>query len=155
MNRVTSMAQLRALKLLRPQLGMALIEALMASAVLGIGLVGAMQLTVKTLYMASENRQHTLAQQLAQEGMDCLMAQASTCPAEDLVTLQGVRYTRQANSTPRGADPIWDLRVSVEWTSNGGALSSSPAPAALRRITWHSSISTLPNWVGTPTVTPL
>ena len=93
--------------------------------------------------------------QLAQEGMDCLMAQASTCPAEDLVTLQGVRYTRQANSTPRGADPIWDLRVSVEWTSTGGALSSSPAPAALRRITWHSSISTLPNWEGTPTVTPL
>lgn len=139
----------------RPHQGMALIEALMASAVLGIGLIGAMQLTLKTLYVASENRQHTAAQQLAQEGMDCLLANASPCPVEDLITLQGVRYTRQTHVTPRGTDPINDVKVIVEWLPIGGGLSSAAAPVAVRRITWHSSVSTLPHWVGTPTPSSL
>ena len=61
----------------RAQQGMALIEALIASAVLGIGLVGATQLALKTLHMASASRQHTVAQHLAQEAMDCLHARTA------------------------------------------------------------------------------
>lgn len=131
----------------RQQTGLALIEALMASAVLGIGLVGAMQLTLKAIYMASENRQHTTAQQLAQEGMDCLLAKNKLCPLDELITLQGVSYKRQASSTARSADLISDLQVSVEWHPTGGGLSSTPVPAAVRRIDWHSSVSALPGWV--------
>ncbi|MFY8044078.1 MAG: type IV pilus modification PilV family protein [Rhodoferax sp.] len=130
----------------RQQTGLALIEALMASAVLGIGLVGAMQLTLKAIYMASENRQHTTAQQLDQEGMDCLLAKNKLCPLDERITLQGVSYKRQASSTARSANLISDLQVSVEWHPAGG-LSSTPVPAAVRRIDWYSSVSALPGWV--------
>ena len=44
------------------QRGMALIEALVASAILGIVLLGATQLTLKSLHLARENRQHIEAQ---------------------------------------------------------------------------------------------
>jgi type IV pilus modification protein PilV len=134
------------------QQGMALIEALIASAVLGIGLVGATQLTLKTLHMASESRQHTVAQHLAQEAMDCLHARASVCPGEEKILVQGVRYTRQARSTARGNGQIQDLQVSVSWAASGNnahgaALSSASAD---KRIEWHSSVSAVPAWVTGP-----
>ncbi len=134
------------------QQGMALIEALIASAVLGIGLVGATQLTLKTLHMASESRQHTVAQHLAQETMDCLHARASLCPGEEKILVQGVRYTRQARSTTRGNGQIHDLQVSVSWAASG-AKTSAAAPSGTsneNRIEWHSSVSALPAWVSKP-----
>ena len=130
----------------RAQQGMALIEALIASAVLGIGLVGATQLAHKTLHMASASRQHTVAQHLAQEAMDCLHASANaiSCPGQEIIQLQGVRYTRQTRSTPRGDGLVNDLQVSVEWTAS----TASTASTDNTRIEWHSSASTIPLWVG-------
>ncbi|WP_019431279.1 prepilin-type N-terminal cleavage/methylation domain-containing protein [Limnohabitans sp. Rim47] len=134
------------------QQGMALIEALIASAVLGIGLVGATQLTLKTLHMASASRQHTVAQHLAQEAMDCLRSQANAtlCPGQDDMQLQGVRYTRQTRITPRGDGLVNDLQVSVEWVGSGTGTSNNAAQGskASTRIEWHSSASTIPLWVG-------
>ena len=122
------------------QQGMALMEALVASAVLGIGLVGATQLTLKTLNTASESRQHTVAQHLAQEAMDCLHAQARTgiawCAAQTSVQVQGMRYQREARSTPRGDGALLDLHVRVQWA------------AADTCIDWHSSVSAVPGWLG-------
>ena len=125
---------------------MALIEALIASAVLGIGLVGATQLTLKTLNTASDSRQHTVAQHLAQEAMDCLRANPALCPAQDIIEHQGERYTRQARSTARGQGLV-DLRVSVQWPASG-ASSGPNVSAAEQRIEWHSSASGLPAWAG-------
>ncbi len=136
------------------QQGMALIEALVASAILGIGLVGATQLTLKTLNTGSESRQHTVAQQLAQEAMGCLQAQAKTgtplCPAQETLEVQGVRYTRQTRHTPRGDGQLTDLMVRVQWQAVGRrtpdkANSGLPADA---HIEWHSSASALPGWLG-------
>ncbi len=122
------------------QQGMALIEALIASAVLGIGLVGATQLTLKTLNTASESRQHTVAQHLAQEAMDCLHAQTQAgtalCPAQESLQVQGVRYQRETRRTPRGDGTLHDLHVRVQWSATDN------------RIEWHSSASALPGWVG-------
>jgi len=134
------------------QRGMALIEALIAAAVLGIGLVGATQLTLKTLHMASASRHHTVAQHLAQEAMDCLHAQANAtlCPGQDDIQVQGVRYTRQTRSTPRGDGLVIDLQVSVEWVASGTIASNpgEPGNKPRTRIEWHSSLSTVPVWVG-------
>ncbi len=127
---------------------MALIEALVASAVLGIGLVGATQLTLKTIASASISRQHTMAQHLAQEAMDCLRANAAQCSAQETIQLNGVSYTRQARSTPRGNGLLNDLQVSVQWSASvtaSGTASSSPTS---QRIEWHSSASTVPAWLG-------
>ena len=128
------------------QQGIALLEALVASAVLGIGLVGATQLMLKTIASASLNRQHTFAQHLAQEAMDCLRANPDLCTAQDTIEHQGVRYTRQALSTARGQGLV-DLQVSVQWTTSG-ASSGSTGSAAEQRIEWHSSASGLPAWAG-------
>lgn len=153
------------------QCGMALIEALVAAAVLGIGLVGATQLTFKALALANENRQRTMAQQLAQEAMACLHANSHTpnCPADEDIWVQGVKYTRQARSTPRGSSQGRDLRVSVTWHHSGpqhsahladastapGVSSESRSTAAqasgttaTHHLEWHSSVSGLPGWLG-------
>jgi len=139
-----------------PQQGMALIEALIASAVLGIGLMGATQLTLKTLQLSRESRQHAAAQRLAQEGLDCLVASirgsASPCPAEETVQIQGVRYSRQTGSTPRGNGHLQDLQVRVIWTSSGnpskGPDTSGTSPE--NRIEWHTSVAAVPAWVSGP-----
>lgn len=138
------------------QHGVALIEALIASAVLGIGLVGATQLTLRTLNTASENRQHTVAQHLAQEAMDCLHVQARTalalCPPKTLVQVQGVRYLREASSTPRGDGALTDLHVRVQWAAPGrrsaAAADLQSQASSAQRIDWHSSTSALPGWLG-------
>jgi len=128
------------------QQGMALIEALVASAVLGIGLVGATQLMLKTIASANLNRQHTVAQHLAQEAMDCLRATPTLCLSQDTIEHPGARYTRQARSTTRGQGLV-DLQVSVQWPTSG-ASSGSTVSAAEQRIEWHSSASGLPAWAG-------
>lgn len=124
------------------QNGMALIEALVTSAVLGIGLLGATQLTLKAMQTSIETRQHGVAQLLAQEAMDCAVS-GSACPSQYNIDVQGVRYTCQISLTPRSAG-LQDIEVSVQWASPRSTASSS-APA---RLVWHSSISSLSGWVG-------
>jgi Tfp pilus assembly protein PilV len=130
------------------QHGMALVEALIASAVLAIGLLGAAQLALKSQQTATENRQNTVGQMLALEAMDCLQAQAHTpnapCPAQHSIMVQGTRYTRQAQTSPKGQST--DLLVEVSWPNRrvGGASSDHSDP----QISWRSSVSSLPSWVG-------
>jgi Tfp pilus assembly protein PilV len=127
---------------------MALVEALIASAVLAIGLLGAAQLALKSQQTATENRQNTVGQMLALEAMDCLQAQAHTpntaCSAQQSFVVQGTRYTRQVQTSPQGQST--DLLVQVSWPNRRvvGASSDHSDP----QITWRSSVSNLPSWVG-------
>jgi Tfp pilus assembly protein PilV len=127
---------------------MALVEALIASAVLAIGLLGAAQLALKSQQTATENRQNTVGQMLALEAMYCLQAQAHTpnaaCLAQHNIVVQGTRYTRQAQTSPQGQST--DLLVQVSWPNRrlGGASSDHSDP----QISWRSSVSNLPSWVG-------
>ena len=142
------MKPLRSARRSAHQQGMALVEALIASAVLAIGLLGAAQLALKSQQTATENRQNTVGQMLALEAMDCLQAQAHTptaaCPAQQSFVVQGTRYTRQAQTSPQGQST--DLLVQVSWPNRrvGGASSDHSDP----QISWRSSVSTLPSWVG-------
>lgn len=126
------------------QHGMALVEALVASAVLGIGLLGATQLTLKALQTATDTRQRHVAQMLAQEAMDCALSNVSNCNGQDSVQVQGTRYTRQLRITPRSAN-LQDVWVSVQWPSSVPLTEESPGSA---RQDWHSSMSQVPRWVG-------
>ena len=129
------------------QRGMALIEALVASAVLGIGLLGATQLTLRSLHLARENRQHTEAQHLAQAAMDCLRSPAALCPSEEVISHQGVLYTRQSQSTFQGDAWSRDLRVRVSWAEGSTKPSNTVTPQR-QQLEWHSRASALPDWVG-------
>ena len=138
------------------QQGLVLIEALVASAILGIGLIGATQLTLKTFKSASENRQHTVAQQLAHEAMMCLRTQAKTgtplCPEQESLEVQGVRYNRNARLIPRGEGQLMDLVVRVQWQAPVRRISTNDNPhlssSATVQIEWHSSASALTGWLG-------
>ncbi len=125
-----------------PQQGMALIEALVASAVLGIGLLGVTQLSLKTLHIASDTRQRGLAQLLAQEAFDCAVS-GTDCPSQYSIEVQGVRYTRQTRITPRGSG-VQDVQVTVQ-SASPKAIAGSTESASL---VWHSSVSPVPGWVG-------
>lgn len=129
-----------------PQQGMALIEALVASAVLGIGLLGATQLTVKALETASQTRQRGVARLLAQEAMDCAIAR-SLCPAQDSTEVQGIQYLRQTRITG-GGDGLQDIEVTVQWVSVSVSAPGGTSAAEPARLVWHSSVSQLPGWVG-------
>lgn len=129
------------------QRGMALIEALVASAILGIGLLGATQLTLKSLHLARENRQLIEAQHLAQEAMDCLRRPAALCPSEDVIARQGVRYTRQSQSTFQGDAGSQDLQVRITWAEGSAKLGNNDTPQR-QQLEWHSRVSALPDWVG-------
>ena len=139
---------------------MALVEALIASAVLAIGLMGAAQLALKSQQTPTENRQNTVGQMLALEAMDCLQAQAhtpsTTCSAQQSIVVQGTRYIRQAQTSPQAQST--DLLVQVSWPNrreggpstdrlNASSSANSNAHSA-PQITWRSSLSTLPSWVG-------
>jgi len=124
------------------QQGMALIEALVASTVLGIGLLGATQLTLKAMQAAQESRQRGVARLLAQEAMDCALSR-SPCPTQGSTEVQGLRYERLTRIMPR-SDGLQDIEVTVQWASPLGGTARGESA----RLVWRSSVSQLPGWVG-------
>jgi len=120
------------------QTGMALVEALVASALLGLGLLGATRLTAHALGAALQTRQQVQAQALAADALDCAVARLPTCAAAAPFELQGVTYTVQLQSTPSGAD-LSDLQVRVSWSAAGGAE---------RSLSRFTRVSAMPDWLG-------
>ena len=138
--------------------GMALIEALVASAVLGIGLVAATRLTLYTLNTASDTRQRTVALTLALDAMDCQQSVRTGCPLQTSSTVQGTTYSLQSQVLTRPGLALEDLQVRVQWPAVGPALSAvgggfgagSPGQAQPRigELVLHSSRDAVPAWLG-------
>ena len=63
--------------------GMALVEAVVASAVLAVGVLGAARLSLHAQASAREARALMLAQTLVGEALDCALAGEAACPAAD------------------------------------------------------------------------
>lgn len=125
------------------QTGMAMVEALIASAVLGVGMLGAVQLAAQGLQTATDTRQRLLAHGLALDAMDCHQAQRADCPMNDQTTLQASTFTRRVELTQQGLG-LMDITVTVQWPSAARASSAgSPSQLVLR-----SSRASVPIWVG-------
>ena len=145
-------------KLRRTAQGMALIEALVASAVLGIGLAAATRLTLHTLLTASETRQHTVALALALDAMDCLQSSRSGCSLQASTTVQGTTYKIQSQVQTRSGLALEDLQVRVQWPTVGptlgatgggfGGNSTGQAQPRMGELTLHSSRDAVPVWLG-------
>lgn len=115
-----------------PSRGMALVEAMVASAVLAVGVLGAARLGLHAQASAREARAMALAQTLAGEALDCALAAQAPCPASPSVTLAGVRYTvtlERSSLNPR----LQGVQATVEWLADGG---STP-----RRLRWQTRVS--------------
>ena len=138
--------------------GMALIEALVASAVLGIGLAAATRLTLHTLLTASDTRQHTVALALALDAMDCHQSGHAGCALQASTTVQGTTYHLQSQVQTRPGLALEDLQVRVQWPTVGAALgaagggfggnSSGQAQQRMGELTLHSSRDAVPAWLG-------
>ena len=137
---------------------MALIEALVASAVLGIGLAAATRLTLHTLLTASDTRQHTVALALALDAMDCHQSARAGCALQDSTPVQGTTYSLQVQLQTRPGLALEDLQVRVQWLTVGPSLGAagaglglgSPGQAQPRtgEIVLHSSRDAVPVWLG-------
>lgn len=142
--------------------GLALIEALVASSVLTVGLTAATRLTLHTLYIASDTRQHTVALALALDAMDCQQSGRPGCALQASTTVQGTTYKLQSQLHTRPGLALQDLQVSVQWPSVGPALGvmgvslgggSVAAPPGqdqphIAELILHSSRDAVPSWVG-------
>jgi hypothetical protein len=136
--------------------GMALIEALVASAVMGIGLAGATRLTLHTLQTAGDTRQQGLANTLGVNAMECHQSGRALCVMDQAVTVQGTTYTLQSQLSPRADLALVDIEVRVQWPTLGRAQSDPNAGAALStgtgqglgQLILYSSRDQVPIWLG-------
>lgn len=146
--------------------GMALIEALLASAVLGIGLATATRLTLHTLHTASDTRQRTVALALALDAMDCHQSGRANCALQVATTVQGTSYSLQVQLQTRPGLAMEDLLVRVQWPTVGPALgatggnlgggfdgssgagSSGQTQSRMGELTLNSSRDAVPTWLG-------
>ena len=132
--------------------GMALIEALVASAVLGIGLAGATRLMLHALQTASDTRQNAVAHALAVDAMECHQSGRADCPLSTRVTVQGTTYTLQSQLQPRADPALVDLQVRAQWPAlgripagvNGAAGASGQR---MGELVLHTSRDEIPAWV--------
>jgi len=138
--------------------GMVLIEALVASAVLGMGLVAATRLTLHTLHTASDTRQRTVALTLALDAMDCHQSARAGCPLQTSITVQGTTYSLQSHMHTRPGLALEDLQVRVQWpavapslgaagAASGGGLPGQTQPR-MGQLVLHSSRDAVPVWLG-------
>jgi type II secretory pathway pseudopilin PulG len=142
--------------------GMALIEALVASLVLAVGLAAATRLTLHTLYIASDTRQHTVALALALDAMDCHQSGRAGCPLQTSTTVQGTTYSLQSQVQTRPGLALEDLQVRVQWPNMGPALGAAgvslgggsgggslgQTQQSLGELVLHSSRDAVPSWLG-------
>jgi Tfp pilus assembly protein PilV len=133
---------------------MALIEALVASAVLSVGLAGASRLTLHTLQIASDTRQHTVALALALDAMDCHQSDRAGCLLQSTTVVQGTTYSLESQVTARTGLALVDLQVQVTWPAIGRTHSSErlgtpeQKKPSMGQITLHSSRDAVPAWLG-------
>ena len=126
------------------QTGMAMVEAMVASAVLGVGMLGAVQLVTQGLQTATDTRQRLLAHGLAMDAMECHQAQRADCPMNDQTTAQASTFTRRIELTPQAGVSLVDITVTVEWPGAARAgTAGTPSQLVLR-----SSRAAVPIWVG-------
>ena len=142
--------------------GMALIEALVASLVLAVGLTAATRLTLHALYIASDTRQHTVALALALDAMDCQQSGRQGCALQASTTVQGTTYKLHIQLQTRPGLDLQDLQVSVQWPAVGpvlgvmgvslgeGSAAGSPGQAQphMAELILHGSRDAVPGWHG-------
>jgi Tfp pilus assembly protein PilV len=150
-----------------PQQGLGLLEALIASAVLALGLQGALRLSLQGLQWGQETGERLQAQQLALQSLECHAAGWADCHAVQQVqhpgTLYQVTLTRQATAAP-GVERLlatvrWQGVLSASAAAAGAAGAASEAGAGTagppgnaedqeQRLQLWREVATVPRWLG-------
>jgi Tfp pilus assembly protein PilV len=119
--------------------GMAMVEALVASALLGLGLLGATRLTLHALDAALQTRQEMHAHALVAEALDCAVAHLQPCPNPTQRQYQGMTYTLEITRQPVDA-LLTHIQVRVQWSSQ----STGPR----QEFSGYTRVSAMPDGLG-------
>lgn len=131
--------------------GSVLVEVLVASALLGLGLAGASRLMLQTLAQTGLSLHTGVAMQQALDLMECLQSDPAACSLEDTVRVQGQDFARQAQVQPDANWPLSILVVTVQWrvaVAPAGARDAQASDARLQQVQLWGSASRIPAWVG-------
>lgn len=101
------------------QRGMALVEALVASALLTVGVLGATRLMTHALHAVLQTRQDMQAQALARDALECAVASHPHCPVAAQHQLQGAAFRVEMKRSTLNAT-LEEVQVLVQWTDTSG-----------------------------------
>ena len=133
------------------QNGSVLIEVLVASALLGLGLAGASRLMLQTQAHSGLSLHTGVAMQLATDLMECLQSSPAVCALQDTVRVQGQDFSRQAQILPDATLPLSTVLVTVQWRTAGapyGARGKLASDALMQQVQLWGSASQIPVWIG-------
>jgi hypothetical protein len=134
--------------------GLTVLEAVFASAILALGLVGVFQLSIVSMAAQQSQRNLNFASGLAQDLTECWQVRTVVCvsqfqnsqQAESLSNEAGVQFERSWQITAisnQSTDPhlLQTLQISVKWPSQN-------PPGSTAELAWHIRRASTPTWVG-------
>lgn len=140
--------------------GFTLIEALIAAAVLGLGMLGVSQLAMHSLHASASSHQQATALGLAQSAVECWRSGPVLCPASaawstgsqgvNSSTRQGTVYSVSATVTPTAYTPLQALQVTVTWkptAPNTGSSTANPMAHGAGQIQLFTRAASTPVFV--------
>ena len=150
---------------LNSQRGFTLIEALIAAAVLGLGILGVTQLALHSLQASAANQQQVTALSLANTAVECWRSGPVLCPAsaawsangqgERISTRQGTQYTVRATVSPTAWAQLQALQVTVTWqppSATPASATDTPLAVGSGQIDLYTRAAAVPVFV--PQATP-
>ena len=140
--------------------GFTLIEALVAAALLGLGILGATTLAMHSLNAGAASHQQITALALANNAVECWRSGPTLCPASatliasgdslSTTTLSGTAYTVRSAVTPTAYAQLQAIQVTVSWrpTSNNASSSNENAMApGSGQLVIRTRVSSVPVFV--------
>jgi type IV pilus modification protein PilV len=144
-------------KLARQAQGFTLIEALVAAALLGLGMMGAISLAMHSLQAVGSSQQQSTALTLAQNTIDCLRsgpalctdsaALASSGQAQETQTLSGTAYQINSTLSSTGSAHLQGLQVTVKWQPSGSSSPHNPMAPGSGQVALSTRLSSVPVFV--------
>lgn len=145
-----------------PQRGVSMLEALVAAAVLALGLQGALRLGMQSLQLGQETAEQLQARQLALQMLECHALPWPDCSAERSLLLQGTRYSVTLIRQAGAVQGVERLQARVQWqgvlppvpgaaAGTAGTAAAGPvvsAPEAMQQVLLWREVAQVPRWVG-------
>lgn len=143
--------------LARQAQGFTLIEALVAAALLGLGMMGAISLAMHSLQAVGSSQQQSTALTLAQNTIDCLrsgpalcsasVALASSGQAQESQTLSGTVYQINGELSSTSMANLQGLLVTVKWQPTGSTAPHNPMSPGSGQMALRTRLASVPVFV--------
>lgn len=140
--------------------GFTLIEALVAAAVLGLGILSVTTLAMHSLNAIAASHQQITALALANNAVECWCSGPTLCPAsaalsagsdsQSTTTLSGTAYTVRSGVTPTAYAKLQSIQVTVSWrpvSNNTGSSNDNPMAPGSGQLVIRTRVSSVPVFV--------